>query len=158
MVSIHPSQGIFLWDYGYLGSVKMSNSLSKDWGLIEGQTYIISRKGPACVEGHIYLDSPTVSRPHAAMKIKNGRVYLRDLDSTNGIYIVESDSLVRFEEGYVNPSQPIMIGKVTCTIQSLIAIAGVYNAPETYTPDLEDTQKIEKPIHKPFKEHKPVTI
>ena len=133
----------------------MSSSLSEDWGLIEGQTYIIGRKGPVCVEGHIYMASPTVSRPHAAMKIKNGRVYLRDLDSTNGIYIVENDSLVRFEEGYVNPNQPIMIGKVGCTIQSLLAIAGVYSAPEMNTPNFDDTQKIKIPIHKPFKEHKP---
>ena len=129
----------------------MSNSLSKDWGLIEGQTYIIGRQGPVCMEGYIYLDSPTVSRSHAAMKIKNGRIYVRDLDSTNGIYFVENDGLVRFDEGYVNPSQPIMIGKVGCTIQSLITITGVYSAPETITPDFEDTQEIEIPIPKPFK-------
>ena len=129
----------------------MSNSLSKDWGLVEGQTYIIARKGSVCVEGHIYMASPTVSRPHAAMKIKNGRVFLRDLKSTNGIHIVEDGSLVRFEEGYVNPNQPIMIGKVGCTIQSLLAIAGVYSVPENITPDIEDTQKIKIPMHKPFK-------
>jgi pSer/pThr/pTyr-binding forkhead associated (FHA) protein len=104
------------------------------------------------MEGHIYINSPTVSNPHAELKIKNGRVYLRDLDSTNGIYIVDNDSLISFEEGYVKPCQPIVIGKVKCTIQSLIAIAGVYSAPENSTPDLEETQKIERPIHKPVKE------
>ena len=103
------------------------------------------------MEGHIYISSPTVSRPHAELKIKNGRVYLRDLGSTNGIYIVDNDSLTRFEEGYVRPNQPMMIGKVTCTIQSLIAIAGVYSTPEDKTPDFDDTQKIEVPIPKPVK-------
>ena len=103
------------------------------------------------MEGHIYISSPTVSRPHAELKIKNGRIYLRDLGSTNGIYIVDNDCLTRFEEGYVKPNQPMMIGKVTCTIQSLIAIAGVYSAPEDKTPDFDDTQKIEVPIPKPVK-------
>ena len=129
----------------------MSSSLSKDWGLTEGQTYIISRKGLICMEGHIYIDSPTVSRPHAELKIKNGRVYLRDLGSTKGIYIVDNDNLTSFEEGYVKPNQPMMIGRVTCTIQSLIAIAGVYSAQENNTPDFEETQKIEIPIPKPVK-------
>ena len=129
----------------------MSNSLSKDLGLTEGRTYIISRKGPVFIEGHIYINSPTVSSPHAELKIKNGRVYLRDLNSTNGIYVVDNDSLISFEEGYVKPHQSIVIGKVKCTIQSLIAIAGVYSDPENSTPDGEETQKIEIPIHNPAK-------
>lgn len=86
----------------------MNNSLSKDLGLTEGQTYIISRNGPVCMEGHIYINSPTVSRPHAELKIKNGRVYLRDLGSTNGIYIESNEGLVSFEEGYVQPNQPLV--------------------------------------------------
>lgn len=127
----------------------MSSSLSKEWGLIDGQSYIISRKGAVFLEGHIYISSATVSRPHAELKIKNGRVYLRDLGSTNGIYIVDNDGLTRFAEGYVKPNQPMMIGKVTCTIQSLIAIAGVYSAPVDDTPDFDDTQKMEIPFTKP---------
>jgi len=107
------------------------------------------------MEGHIYINSPTVSSPHAEMKIKNGRVYLRDLDSTNGIYIVENDSLISFEEGYVKPHQSIVIGKVKCTIQSLITIAGVYFSPENSIPDCEETQKIEIPTHKPVKKLRP---
>jgi len=103
------------------------------------------------MEGHIYLDSPTVSRPHAALKIKNGRVYLRDLNSTNGTYIVDNDDLISFEEGYVKPNQPMMIGKVNCTIQSLIAIAGVYSAPENNTLDFQETAEIDIPILKPVK-------
>jgi len=104
------------------------------------------------MEGHIYINSPTVSRPHAELKIKNGRVYLRDLDSTNGIYIVDNDSLISFEEGYVKPNQPIVIGRVKCTIQSLIAIAGIYITPENSTPDSEETQLIEIPMHQLAKE------
>ena len=118
----------------------MSNSLSKDFGLIEGHTYIIGRECDVYLEDHICINSPTVSRRHAAMKIKNGRVYLCDLDSTNGIYWIENDSLVPFREGYVSPSQPIAIGHVKCTINSLLAIAGVYSASKNTTSNSEDTQ------------------
>ncbi len=129
----------------------MSSSLSREWGLTEGQTYIISRKGSVFMEGHIYLDSPAVSRPHAALKIKYERVYLRDLNSTNGTYIVDNDGLISFEEGYVKPDQPMMIGNVNCTIQSLITIAGVYSAPENNTLDFQETEEIPIPILKPVK-------
>ncbi len=128
----------------------MSSSLCKEWGLTEGQAYIISRKGPVLMDGYIYLGSPTVSRPHAALMITKERVHLRDLNSTNGTYIVGNDGLVMFDEGYVKPNQPIMIGEVKCTIQDLIAIAGVYSAPENDALD-QETEEIEIPILKSVK-------
>jgi len=118
----------------------MSNRLSKDFGLIDCHTYIIGREGDVYIEDHIYINSPSVSRRHAAMKIKNGRIYLCDLDSTNGTYWIENDSLVPFKEGYVSPSQPIAIGHVKCTINSLLAIAGVYSASKNTISDSEDTK------------------
>ena len=119
----------------------MSNSLSKNFGLLDGQTYIIGREGDVFIDDHIYINSPSVSRRHAAMKIKNGRIYLCDLDSTNGTYLIENDSLlVPFKEGYVSPSQPIAIGNVKCTINSLLAIAGVYSTSKSVTPSSEETQ------------------
>jgi pSer/pThr/pTyr-binding forkhead associated (FHA) protein len=117
----------------------MSNSLSKELGLLDGQTYIIAREGDVYIEDHIYINSPSVSRRHATMKIKNGRIYLCDLDSTNGTYLIEDDSLVPFKEGYVSPSQPIAIGNVMCTINSLLAITGVYSASKNIKSSLEDT-------------------
>jgi pSer/pThr/pTyr-binding forkhead associated (FHA) protein len=117
----------------------MSNKLSKEFGLIDGHTYIIGREGSVYIEDYIYVNSSSVSRRHAAMKIKNGRIYLCDLDSTNGTYLIENDSLVPFKEGYVSPSQPIAIGHVKCTINSLLAITGVYTASKT-TSNLEDTE------------------
>ena len=118
----------------------MSNCLSKDFGLIDGHTYIIGRNGDVCIEDHIYINSPSVSRRHAAMKIKNGRIYLCDLDSTNGTYLIENDSLlVPFHEGYVSPCQPIAIGHVKCTINSLLTIVGVYSPSKNTTSSSEDT-------------------
>ena len=125
----------------------MSNRLSKDFGLIDGQTYIIGREGDIYLEDHIYINSPTVSRRHAAMKIKNGRIYLLDLNSSNGTYLIDNNSLVPFKEGYVSPSQSIAIGHVKCTINSLLAIADVYSASKNTTPNSDDTQLI-PPINK----------
>jgi len=120
----------------------MSSRLSKDFGLIDGHTYIIGREGDVYIEDHIYINSPSVSRRHAAVKIKNGRIYLCDLDSTNGTYLMEDDSLVPFKEGYVSPSQAIAIGHVKCTINSLLAISGVYSASKNTTSNSEDTKPI----------------
>ena len=129
----------------------MSNSLSKDLGLIDGKIYIISRASDTHIEGCIYINSPSVSRPHLKMQIKNGRIHLRDLNSTNGTYLIENNRLVPFEEGYVSSHQPLVIGEIKCTILSLLEIASVYSAPENNTPDFNETQKIEIPIPKPVK-------
>ena len=118
----------------------MSNCFSKNFGLLDGQTYIIGREGDVYIEDHIYINSPSVSRRHAAMKIKNGRIYLCDLDSVNGTYLIENDNLlVPFKEGYVSPCQPIAIGHVKCTIKSLLEISGVYSASKNTTSSSEDT-------------------
>ena len=93
---------------------------------MEGRTYTIGR------EGHIYIDSPRVSKYHAEIKIRNGRIFLRDLNSTNGTYLVKNKKLVYFEEGYVNLHQVIMIGDKRRTIDSLLAIASDFT-------DAEDT-------------------
>ena len=118
----------------------MSNRFSKDFGLVDGHTYIIGREGEVYLEDHIYINSPSVSRRHAAMKIKNGRIYLCDLDSTNGTYLIENDTLVPFKEGYVSPSQPLAIGHVKCTINSLLAIVGVSSTSRNTTSNSEDTK------------------
>ena len=118
----------------------MSNRLSEDFGLVDGHTYIIGREGDVYIEDHIYINSPSVSKRHAAMKIKNGRIYLCDLDSTNGTYLMENDNLVPFKEGYVSPSQPIVIGHVKCTINSLLAIAGVSSTSRNITSNSDETK------------------
>ncbi len=93
----------------------MKKFMSVDISLMEGRTYMIGR------EGHIYIDSPSVSKQHAEISITNGRIYLRDLNSTNGTYLVKNQNLVYFEEGFVNPLQPIIVGNQRYTVQSLLA-------------------------------------
>jgi pSer/pThr/pTyr-binding forkhead associated (FHA) protein len=117
----------------------MSNCLSNDFGLLDGQTYIIGREGDVHIDDHIYMNSPSVSRRHAAIKIKNGRIYLCDLDSTNGTFLIENNCLVPFKDGYVSPSQPIAIGRVKCTINSLLTLVGVHSPSKNTTSSSEDT-------------------
>ena len=100
----------------------MSNSLSKDFGLLDGRTYIIGR------EGHIYINDPTVSKQHAEIQVVNGEVYLRDLGSTNGTFLIKNNRLVPFHEGYVQIHQPIVLGNRQYTIQGLLEIAGAFAA------------------------------
>lgn len=97
----------------------MNNNLIR---LVEGRTFVIGR------EGHIFINSVTASKRHAEIKIIDGRTYLRDLNSTNGTYLLKNNHLVYFEEGYVNPLQPLLIGDQMHTIQSLLAIASDFIA------------------------------
>ena len=98
---------------------KLSNEEVKR---MESRTYIIGR------EGHIYINDPTVSKQHAEIKITNGEVYLRDLSSTNGTYLIKNNRLVPFHEGYVQLHQPIVLGNRQYTVQSLLEIAGAFAA------------------------------
>ena len=85
-------------------------------------------------EGQIYINDPTVSKQHAEIQITDGEVYLRDLGSTNGTFLIKNNRLVPFREGYVQLHQPIVLGNRQYTIRSLLEIAGVFarqhDAPE----------------------------
>jgi pSer/pThr/pTyr-binding forkhead associated (FHA) protein len=89
---------------------------------IESRTYVIGR------EGHIYINDPTVSKQHAEIQVINGEIYLRDLGSTNGTYLVKNQRLLPFKEGYVQISQPVVLGNRHYTIQQLLEIAGAFAA------------------------------
>ncbi len=83
-------------------------------GSLEGQAYIVGR------EGHIYLGDPSISRHHAEIRFIDGKIRLRDLGSTNGIYLVKNNRSVPIQEGYVESLQPIVIGRHRCTVQGLL--------------------------------------
>ena len=98
---------------------------------MEGRTFIIGR------EGHIYIDSATASKHHAEIHIEDGKVFLRDLKSTNGTFLLKNKTLVPFQEGFVHPRQPIVIGKHSYLIQDLLAIASEFVAVDDNTTRLE---------------------
>ncbi len=97
---------------------KMNEELQR----IESRTYVIGR------EGHIYINDPTVSKQHAEIQVVNGEIYLRDLESTNGTFLVKNQRLVPFKEGYVQLNQSLVLGNQHYTIQQLLEIAGAFAA------------------------------
>jgi pSer/pThr/pTyr-binding forkhead associated (FHA) protein len=98
---------------------------------MEGRIFILGR------EGHIFIDSITASRHHAEITITNGDVYLRDIDSTNGTYILKNNVRVPFEEGYVDLQQSIVIGGKVLVIQDLLAIAKDFAAVDDAETEVE---------------------
>ncbi len=100
----------------------MTNEKNKGVQHAESRTYIIGR------EGHIYINDATVSKQHAEIQVISGEVYLRDLNSTNGTFLIKNNRLVPFHEGYVQINQPIVLGNRQYTIQSLLEIAGAFAA------------------------------
>ena len=83
---------------------------------LDGRTYVIGR------EGHIYISDPAASKIHAEMHISQGKVRIRDLDSTNGVYVDKGGATVRLKDDYVGPQQSITIGKQQHTVQSLLEL------------------------------------
>jgi hypothetical protein len=102
--------------------------------VLEGRTYILGR------QGHIYLDSPVASKQHAEISIRDGKVFLRDLNSKNGIQVMENGEWVKFESGYIGLRQAIVIGKRTYVIQDLLAFASDFAVSDDHTTRLEAPQ------------------
>jgi len=96
---------------------------------MEGRSYIIGR------EGHIHIDSPIVSKYHAELRIMRRRIYLRDLNSTNGTFLVRGKRVVRFVKGFVSPLQAVVIGNRKYNILDLLA-----NVSEQITRDTAITE------------------
>ena len=96
----------------------MSNSKPRvNLKLLEGRSFTIGR------HGHIFIDSITASNRHAEIKIVDQKIHLRDLDSTNGTFLVGNGSKRRFKKGFVKPAQRVEIGGEIRTIAELLSIA-----------------------------------
>ena len=106
--------------------------------LMEGRIFILGR------EGHILIDSTTASKNHAEISIFDGDVYLRDLDSTNGTFLLKKNVRVPFEEGYVDLQQSIVIGGKVLVIQDLLAIAKDFAAVDDAATEVEVAEKSNK--------------
>lgn len=71
-------------------------------------------------EINIWLSNPTVSTRHAEINVLNGRIYLRDLGSTNGTFLVARGRRTPFTEGYVQLDQRIALGEYTTLVRDLL--------------------------------------
>ncbi len=111
-------------------ALKEKNDQGK--GALENGTYTIGRKdrrrgprlGPAARRdrrtAQLWVNHDTVSNVHAELDVLNGRLYLKDLNSTNGTFVVENGKRVRFQEGYVELDQQIYLGDWNCTPRQLL--------------------------------------
>jgi pSer/pThr/pTyr-binding forkhead associated (FHA) protein len=113
----------------------MKNKQRANLETMEGRRFILGR------EGHIYIDSPTASKHHAEIRIENGKIYLRDLKSTNGTFLLKHNSLIPFQEGYLNQMQSIVIGRQAYLIRDLLAIASDFVTADDDTTNVDLSEK-----------------
>lgn len=99
--------------------------------VLEGRTYILGR------QGHIYLDSPVASKQHAEISIQGGKIFLRDLNSRNGTFLMKNGKPVKFDSGHVELSEVMVIGKRTYIIKDLLAFVSDFVEADDNTTRLE---------------------
>jgi two-component system, NtrC family, response regulator AtoC len=69
-------------------------------------------------ECHIVLSSPSVSRVHATLTVRNGEVLIKDLDSANGTRL-GTNRLVAGREEAVPPGVAVIIGGASLVVHAL---------------------------------------
>ncbi len=86
---------------------------------MENRTYVIGRRG------HIQLFDKTTSARHAELVVSDNQMYLTDLNSTNGTYLIETGKRKRFTEGFIKLDQTLSFGRHVCTVRELVARAAM---------------------------------
>lgn len=81
---------------------------------MENKTLIVGRNGD------IRIDDMSVSKRHAEIQLRGHEIYMRDLGSTNGTFLIKNNRLIRFYEGYVQFSQQVVLGKKVYLISTLL--------------------------------------
>jgi len=81
---------------------------------VETKTYIIGRNGD------IRINDKSVSKRHAEIQLRGNEIFLRDLESTNGTFLVKNNRCIRFRQGYLQPNQPIMVGTQLFIVSELL--------------------------------------
>jgi hypothetical protein len=112
---------------GFTEEVLMKSTSDLNLKTLEGRSFILGR------QGHILISSLAAGRQHGEISIRGGKIYLRDLGSRNGIYLLKDRKLVKFEEGYVSLLQRIFIGNEPYMIRDLLAIASAFVCADDHT-------------------------
>lgn len=84
---------------------------------MNNRTYVIGR------QGNIQLFDKTTSSRHAELVILDDQMYLTDLDSTNGTFILDHGKRMPFKKGYISLDQTLSFGQHICTVRELVARA-----------------------------------
>lgn len=88
---------------------------------MKNRTYLIGR------HGNIQLFDKTTSSRHAELVVIDNQMYLTDLDSTNGTFIMDQGKRKRFKAGYIEIEQTLSFGNHVCTVRELLARAELAN-------------------------------
>jgi len=88
---------------------------------MENRSYVIGR------HGQIQLFDKTTSARHAELVVLDNQMYLTDLNSTNGTYLMDHGKRKRFKEGYISLDQTLSFGDHVCTVRELVARAELAN-------------------------------
>lgn len=88
---------------------------------MNNRTYVIGRNG------NIQLFDKTTSARHAELVILDNQMYLTDLDSTNGTFIMDHGKRTPFKQGYIRLDQTLSFGQHICTVRELVARAELAN-------------------------------
>lgn len=80
------------------------------------------RAGRAGAGGMDYIALPdgSVSRRHAVIYVTERRIYLRDLGSKNGTFLLEDGKFRRVSEAYVTGDQTVRFGRYRCQVADLV--------------------------------------
>lgn len=92
-------------------------------------------------QGDIRVPDPTVSDPHAELRLIDGRWHVRDLNSRNGTWLVHGEHHVRHVDGAVPMDQVISVGRYRTTVRNLLQQAGIAFDLYGKRPDRDETAK-----------------
>lgn len=81
---------------------------------MENTTFTVGRNGD------IYIEDESISKYHAEIQLRQLGIYLRDLDSSNGIFLIKNNRAIPFHEGYVQYNQKVMFGRRIYLISALL--------------------------------------
>lgn len=120
---------------------------------MEDQTYIVGRerrheqrppqrerrRDDARSRRYLSIPHASVSRRHCEIVVLNNTIYIRDLGSKNGTFVIRQDSRQPLTEGYVDTNEVVVFGRCRVHIGDLIRTAeerrreGPKKQPNPYT-------------------------
>lgn len=120
---------------------------------MEDQTYIVGRerrqeqrppererrRDDARSRRYLSIPHASVSRRHCEIVVLNNTIYIRDLGSKNGTFVMRNGERQALDEGYVDSTEQVVFGRCRVHIGDLIQTAeerrrkGSNRQPNPYT-------------------------
>lgn len=103
--------------------------------MLKDRTYLVGRErrqrelpagrerrsmGSRRARRYIGIPHDTVDLPHAEIIVLGGTIYVRDLRSENGTYLLRNDRKIPFDEGYVDYDEFVFFGQCLRLIGQMV--------------------------------------